>query len=48
VRDAARNAAWDAAWAAARNAALALIVRDLITAEQFELLYGSWRSVISA
>jgi len=47
AEDAARDAAWVAAWVAARDAAraaaLALIVRDLITAEQFELLYGSWR-----
>jgi hypothetical protein len=49
--DAARNAAWDAAWDvawnvawyAARNAAWALLVKDLITPEQFEMLYGPWR-----
>ena len=39
--DAARYAARYAAW----NAAGALVVRDLITAEQFELLYGPWGSV---
>ena len=42
ARDAARAAAWDAAWAAA----LALLVRDLITPEQFDLLYGPWASVM--
>jgi len=25
---------------------LALIVKDLITPEQFEILYGPWRSVM--
>jgi hypothetical protein len=55
--DAAQDAAWDAArdapWGAARNAAwdaarsaLALVVRDLISEADFELLYGPWRSVI--
>jgi hypothetical protein len=42
--DAARAAARDAAWDAAR----ALIVRDLITPEQFDLLTGPWRSVMGA
>jgi hypothetical protein len=46
---AARNAAWNAAWDAARDAAwdaaAALVVRDLITPEQFDLLYGPWASV---
>jgi hypothetical protein len=44
ARNAARNAAWDAAWDAAQSAvlsaAVALVVKDLLTAEQFELLYG--------
>jgi hypothetical protein len=44
--DAARAAARDAAWDAARAAAWALIARDLITPEQFDLLYGPWASVI--
>jgi hypothetical protein len=51
---AARNVAWHAArsatekaaWVAARNAASALVVRDLITLEQFDVLYGPWRDVI--
>jgi hypothetical protein len=43
--DAAGDAAWDAAWDAARDAAAALVVRDLITPEQFDLLYGPWASV---
>jgi hypothetical protein len=42
ARDAARAAVWDAAWAAAR----ALVVRDLITPEQFDLLAGPWVSVM--
>ena len=35
---AAENAAWVAVWA--------LVVKDLISSEQFELLYGSWGKVI--
>lgn len=46
AREAARNAAWDAAWDVAWDAASALLTRDLITAEQFDLLYGPWRDVI--
>lgn len=37
-------AAGGAAWAAA----LALVVRDLITPEQFDVLYGPWASVMEA
>jgi hypothetical protein len=37
-----RDAAWDAAWVAAT----ALVVRDLITLEHFDTLYGPWRDVI--
>jgi hypothetical protein len=60
ARDAARYAAWYAAWGAAwyavwyatrdaaRYAALALIVKDLITPEQFEILYGPWASVMGS
>ena len=55
--DAARSAAWGAAWGAARatastageaacGAAGALCVRDLITAEHFNQLYGPWAAVI--
>jgi hypothetical protein len=51
---AARNVAWhaarrateNAAWVTAGNAAAALVVRDLITPEQFDTLYGPWGSVI--
>src|SRR3990167_9574055 len=47
ARDAARAAAWGAAWAAAgaaaRDAAWALVVRDLISQEHFDALYGPWR-----
>ena len=46
ARDAARDAAGYAAGFAARDAALALVVRDLITPEQFDLLYGTWASVM--
>ena len=50
IRDVAWNAArnilqssvWDAAW----SVACALVVKDLITPEQFEILYGPWKSVI--
>ena len=51
ARNAARNAACDAARNAARNAArdvaLALLTRDLISTEHFDLLYGPWREVMS-
>ena len=43
---AARAAARDAARDAARAAAGALVVRDLITPEQFDILYGPWREAI--
>jgi hypothetical protein len=50
ARYAAENAAWAAAGYAARDvardAARALVVKDLISSEQFELLYGSWGKVI--
>ena len=53
-RTAAWKAAWYAAWYAAVDAArdaawyaiLALLVSDLITPEQFDLLYGPWASVM--
>ena len=44
--NAAGDAAWDAARDAAEYAAIALVVRDLITPEQFETLYGPWASVM--
>ncbi len=52
--DAAQDAAWragrDAARGAvgcsARDAALALVARDLITVEQFDVLYGPWKAVV--
>lgn len=37
---------WDAAWVAARDAALALVVRDLISKEHYDLLTGPWAQVI--
>ena len=50
ARGAVRGAAWDAvrgaAWGAVRDAALANLVRDLISAEQYDLLIGPWRSVV--
>jgi hypothetical protein len=46
ARSAARSAAWAARYAV-RDAAEALVVRDLISAEDFELLYGPWASVMS-
>ena len=45
ARDATRSAAWSAARDAAWYAALALVVRDLISPEQFDILYGPWASV---
>jgi hypothetical protein len=52
VRDAARAAAWDvarvAAWDAVRDAALALCARDLITDDQFAVLYAPWEPIIPA
>ena len=44
--DAARAAAGDAARDAAWDAALALLTRDLISAEHFDALYGPWQKVI--
>ena len=41
--DAARGAAWGAAWDAAWGAAWALLVRDKITPEQFDILTKPWR-----
>lgn len=50
ARDAARVAAWYAAGVAAGvaawDAANALVVRDRITPEQFDILYGPWRAVM--
>jgi hypothetical protein len=46
ARDAARNAAWNAAWNAARDAAAALVVRDLITTDEYDTLTRPWRQVI--
>ena len=46
ARDAAWDATRDAAWGAAWGAALATLVRDLITPEQYDLLMAPWRTVI--
>ena len=48
ARDAALDAPKDAARHAAYHAALALIVKDLITSEQFEILYGPWASAMES
>ena len=42
--DATRSAAWDATWDATWDAALALLVRDLITTEQFDSLTAPMRA----
>ena len=41
---AARGTALDAAW----DAVLAILTRDLITTEQFDILYGPWKSVMES
>ena len=50
--DSAWVAAWDVAWDSARNATwdavLALTVKDLITLNQFDLLYGPWEKVLGS
>ena len=43
---AAREAAWEAAREAAGRAAIALVVRDLIGPEEFQILAGPWLSVM--
>ena len=43
---AALDAARGAALGAARGAACALVVRDLISEEDFDLLYGPWANVM--
>ncbi len=48
ARDTARVAAWNAARDAARYAAAALVVRDLISEEDFQILYRPWASVMEA
>ena len=44
--DAARDAAWRAAWDVARDAAGALIVRDIISDAHYDELTMAWRGVI--
>lgn len=48
ARVAARYASWYAAGDAAWDAACALVVRDLITDEQFHILAGPWEQVMGA
>lgn len=43
---AARDAAWDAARAAARDAAIGLVVHDLISTDHYNTLTRPWRTVI--
>ena len=46
--DAARDAAWDAAWGvlAVEDAALALLVRDLLAPEHYRTLTAPWAQVV--
>ena len=58
--DANWNTAWEAAWIiareaarnagrwAARDAVLALLVKDKISVEDFDTLYGPWKSVMGS
>lgn len=46
VRGAAWTAVRGAAWTAVRGATLALLARDLINEEHFNILYGPWAEVI--
>jgi hypothetical protein len=46
VFEAARDKEWSGAWYGARDAILAIMVRDLITPNQFDLLYSPWAWVI--
>jgi hypothetical protein len=52
ARAAARVAAWNAAgyaaWDAAWDSAWALMTKDLITPDQFDLLYGPWEKVMGS
>lgn len=48
ARAAAWGAAWGAAWDAAWDAAAALVVRDRVTGNVFDTLYGPWASVMDA
>jgi len=49
ARDAAHGAVWDSvAYGAARDAVLALLVKDKISAEDFDTLYGPWKSVMGS
>ncbi len=43
---AAKRAVRDEVWDAASDATLALVARDLITEEYFDILYGPWKSVM--
>jgi hypothetical protein len=48
ARFAAKSAAWYAAWDATWSATWALMVKDLITPEQFDLIHGPWASVMES
>lgn len=43
---AAASLAWSAAWYAARDAARALMVRDLIPTERYDALTRLWRTIV--
>ena len=46
ARGVAWDAAWDATWDATWDAACGLVVRDLITTEDYDTLTRTWREVI--
>jgi hypothetical protein len=46
ARGASHTAAWDAVLDAAWDAVFALVVRDEISEERFEALYGPWKKVM--
>ncbi len=46
MREAALNAALSDKWYAARYTVLAMLVRDLISPDRFNALYGPWASVM--
>ena len=46
ARDAAWGAAWDAAMGTVLDAVLAVLVRDLITPEHYDILTEPWRTVL--
>ena len=41
-----RETAWDAGWVAVRDAVLVTVTKDLISEDDFNILYGPWASVM--